>query len=221
MSKKLFLKILYGPLGLAIMASQSFGAITIIDEDFTGLSGALPNDAGNPVDNQDEWFRIGGHSSVDFGGTVDGSAIHMGFRYQNTNANFVSASVWDTSTTYAFSFDYVTSNTQLGGTLPSWIIGAGSGTDRFAANTIAGGDLNSTAGSHNVSITINQADLLSAGVTSGDNIYIRIEKPGSGGNGRSAIYEIDNVLLVDNVPEPSSTALLGLGAIGFLLRRRR
>lgn len=221
MSQKLFLKkLMFSPLAAAILSGPAFAATPIIDEDFTGLSGSLPNDGGNPVDNQDAWFRIGGATSTDFDGSVDGSAIHMGFRYHNTNANFVSSSTWDITATYTFSFDYITSNTQLNGTLPSWQIGAGDGTDRFLSDLVDSGSFISTAGTHDVNITITSTDLINAGVTMGDNIYIRFEKPGDGGALRSAVYQVDNVNL-SVVPEPSSAALLGLGGLALILRRRK
>jgi hypothetical protein len=50
----------------------------------------------------------------------------------------------------------------------------------------------------------------------GKDLAIRIHSWDSGGE-----VLIDNMLLTDNIPEPTTTALLGLGGLALILRRRK
>lgn len=54
-----------------------------------------------------------------------------------------------------------------------------------------------------------------------DTDILTVEFKGTGPGGFVDAQGIDNIQIVTIVPEPSSTALLGLGAAGLLLRRRR
>lgn len=68
-----------------------------------------------------------------------------------------------------------------------------------------------------------QYSFASGTVADGDQMFMvftRVETNPEAING-GAWFAIDDVSVDESVPEPSSTALLGLGAVGFLLRRRR
>ena len=87
-------------------------------------------------------------------------------------------------------------------------------TDHFTMTyTITGGDVIMTTAMNGGAVGI-AFDTLDSDFTNIDGIYFRA---GSGGN---AVF--DNVVVSDNiaVPEPSSAALLGLGGLALLLRRR-
>mgnify|MGYP001816938916 CR=1 FL=1 len=66
------------------------------------------------------------------------------------------------------------------------------------------------------SVTINSTD---AGITFTDTAKIRWAKIGTGQSNR--VYFDDVLITGTQVPEPTSTALLGLGGMALLLRRRR
>lgn len=67
-----------------------------------------------------------------------------------------------------------------------------------------------------IGATISNVSL--AGATSGDNIWVRFEAPRPGSNSTG---QMDNLTVTYTVPEPSSTALLGLGGLALILRRRK
>lgn len=64
------------------------------------------------------------------------------------------------------------------------------------------------------------SDNISATVANGGSLYLRWTGDDVSGSGSRDEFALDDVS-VDAVPEPSSTALLGLGGLALLLRRRK
>ena len=80
-------------------------------------------------------------------------------------------------------------------------------------------DTTSQAGASRVNITEDTTGILATGV---DQIRFTYTVPDPAGTQASpTIREIDVFGVATTIPEPSSTALLGLGTLGLLIRRRR
>ena len=68
--------------------------------------------------------------------------------------------------------------------------------------------------------TVGTNDVASFAIAAGDQISFVVGSNGNFGGGETAVQGIISVQEVA-IPEPSSLAILGLGAIGFVVRRRR
>lgn len=97
-------------------------------------------------------------------------------------------------------------------------ISGGAGFTPIAAIAFLPFDETGQEGSSRVNVTEDATGILATGV---DQIRFTYTVPDPAGTqGSPTIREID-VFGVATIPEPSSTALFGLGVLGLLLRRRR
>lgn len=92
------------------------------------------------------------------------------------------------------------------------------GTDVNTATTVAsdsGNDAGDGGGKN--ADEMHSFSYTSLAANPGDNIYLKLERDG----GSAFIFYDDVVVDATAVPEPSSTALLGLGSIALLMRRKK
>ncbi len=142
----------------------------------------------------------------------------MGFAYaRSETVSIHSDQTWDSSKDYTFTVDWSITDTGRAGEDFTISMGtAGSTLQNTADSTLV--SLNITAvpttlTMQTTSIFISGADIATAGAN-GQNIFL------------SALYSDGKVHHLESfeltaVPEPSSTALLGLGGLALILRRRR
>lgn len=111
--------------------------------------------------------------------------------------------------TVDFSVDYKIGGSGNEVTLSIDLVGTG------GEGTINLGSIDTTGGP----ASFTQLDLNGALVANTGNYELVFNLPNAGGQGRDV--HIDRVYLASAVPEPSSAALLGLGGVALILRRRK
>ena len=237
MKKKLLIT-----LGLACSTTLGHAALTAVaNGDFeSGIAYDLGASGDSSVGSGTDWFEsttgagqfadvISNSSHADFAAQFQGSGnIHI----QNSAASYIyqNLGTLGSETAASFTFDALervqangdfTVNVDLfssssfagaNGTDVSGaagVIALGSGTYRFLSDASLATNEDVTGASiPNLSL---------AAATAGDSIWLRVGTPRLAGD---ATMHIDN-LAVTYVPEPGSAALLGLGALSLLFRRRR
>ena len=96
-------------------------------------------------------------------------------------------------------------------------------TDGSSYTPVAAGSFTSTAaadGSPSWVSGVDYSDSISASVANGGSLYLRWTGDDSSGSGSRDEFALDDVS-ISAVPEPSSAALLGLGGLALVLRRRK
>lgn len=183
-------------------------------------------------------YSSAAYSGSLFFGPADNNGVHGGDGVNSEITFWLSASPGNT---YTVTYDLNTAVNALGydinsiQTIHAWSSNSGNQKNQnytVEVSTVAGGAAFSNiatvaflpftdtaqAGASKVNITESATNILATGV---DQIRFTYTIPaGASGQPSPTIREID-VFGVATVPEPSSTALFGLGALGLLLRRRR
>jgi hypothetical protein len=208
--------------------SQNFDSGLSASESFAGYHGG---DATNSVFGISAGTGTGGSSS--FQNLVSTAANGNGYAYAaaqlqekvitgNTSANL---------SDYTLSFDAMSTAGSLNLQIQTWSGANFGGTQGGTLNTAPtppgyGNDLSLSSSYQHYSLNLGNATIFpaSAGfLTTGGTWQIAWQLNG-GGNGvpSSLTFNVDNVLLtMTSVPEPSTLALAGLGAVGGLLALRR
>ncbi|MEJ6778047.1 MAG: PEP-CTERM sorting domain-containing protein [Akkermansiaceae bacterium] len=94
-------------------------------------------------------------------------------------------------------------------------------TDGSSYTPVAAGSFTSADGAGGSwTLGADYSDSISASVASGSSLFLRWSGDDESGSGSRDEFALDDVS-IDVVPEPSSTALLGLGGLALLARRRR
>lgn len=210
--------------GILACLSGTAGAVTIFTEDFNGY-------AGNQNDSQSDTALDVAHTGTVTGWSNSGSgtmhAVDLGssdwaimFYQNNVITQSVGIGANDSGTSYEVTFDYGTGvysqlsqKTEAVDGLLVEVLRADNSV--LASNTFTPGAWG--AGNYN----------LDAGLTGtlpyvGDGTGVVRLRIGPDGPLNSGNFEgeIDNIS-VDSVPEPTTTALLGLGGLALILRRRK
>ena len=212
-------------LGLALASTIAQGQINIINDDLNSYSGPTPGytfgDVLNPTRNYVAGVGVGG--SVGALVTSDFTAPGVGYggvAYQYQSGN----TVGNTSTSlgdYTLSFDALVNKANGGFTLivQAW---AGAGFSGAFSESKSPADISIATPNVFQHFTINLSTLTAGLAPNGGTIQIawQMNEYQFGGPGTGNEMVIDNIQL-QMVPEPSSLALVGLGAGLFALRRRK
>ena len=210
---------------LALTVNSAHAAITVTGGDFESPNigtlaqiNTIPNWFSNTIQYTD-WHNSSGYTD---NGTqsavlnnVGGSA---GYMYQ-------SLGTLDAGTTSLdWSFDHV------GYVINGNLRGAGPGEVRFFYGTDAGAgdgaDIDTLVGLTQIgsaasiptypgSNTLRSGSVDVSSLSAGETIWMDFTQTG----GNEATFDIDNVAVTANVPEPTTTALLGLGGLALIFRR--
>ncbi|MFT6792270.1 MAG: hypothetical protein ACJAR1_000249 [Rubritalea sp.] len=225
-------------LGLTLIAGSANAAIVFTDDFESPDVTAIQSDGNTSgAITTSQWVKATNGFGSNRQGTVDESHGDFtdpvgeqayAFRYTNSGITTTLGSIGTlmVNTTYTISFDIVTDGHNTGTAYTAGLVtfdGAGTRTsiNGSVANSTAsvlktiGG--NSTGTSYiPVSFSWTTGDAIASGTaTLGHDVALRFV-------GATSTAIIDNVLIdVTSVPEPSSTALLGLGGLAFILRKRR
>ena len=238
-------------LGASLALAATSSAVTIFEDDFDALSaGNLsgqggwtgptgPNVSTDPgsfgfsgnivsytaVDNQPSHslsgFNDTGIATIEFDLRINGDTNFtgitlgtsgLGFRVNRGNVNLFETDGGLISFDHNFSGDHVYHSVLT--IDPTAFGGAGSASLTFAQYTAE-----STTAAAVSAFTDEQLDLNGAGnaLSGSSHATLRLHNADSA----TSVARLDNLLITQAVPEPSSAALLGLGGLALILRRRK
>ena len=224
MTKKLLLSLGFAT---AALTSTSFGAV-IADWDFSGASGSLDDADITPGST-----LIGSSASGAISGITSSDLLSGGsLRYENGGGaagelNFKNFHITDAPGRGSYSFTLTADAgkeidiTSL--TMSSYRNGGGAPTQLQWFVTVDGG-LEQEYGTEQVGQTGAFAtDTFSESISGASSVKFEFRLDNATGNGNIHFndIQINGDIVTAAVPEPSSTALLGLGGLALILRRRK
>jgi len=207
-------------LSLTALASFSMAqAVTLLSYDFaTGLDGLASSVS--PYGFASIEIPTGGHWSLGTGNlTAIGDDIGTGVT-TDENGFFITYTISGLGA--GESIDLTNITYDYTGFASSTRVGAGAPGNPISINPADGDgsfDYATEAPAQSPAVAVN----LGTGLTNGDTVIIELGfRDGPNANGLT--YTVDNLVIegdVNTIPEPSSTALLGLAGMALILRRRR
>ena len=225
-------------LGTVVLGSYAHAAISFtgstLTQDFTGYDGSA-----GPVG----WDASGLSSGAGFSenrGSSTGGVTTGGTYAFDTGSGNIALGVQPGGSDFTAGYYELQVTNDSGATVTDWDVAFESlvyndqgransfdfsySTDGTSYTSVAGGSFTSVEvadGSPAWTTGASYSDTISASVASGGSLYLRWTGNDVSGGGSRDEFALDDVSVGESIPEPSSTALLGLGGLALILRRRK
>lgn len=240
MKKTLTMKKTLITLGTVALSSSAYAAISYtgstLTEDFTGYTGLLAPTAWDA-----DGFSSGAGFSELRGASTGGETTGGTYAFDIGSGN-VALGVQPGGSDFTPGFYQLEVTNDSGATVSNWAIAFESyqlnntdrgnsfdfsySTDGLAFTPVASGSFTSDAAALAAPVWesgVSYSENIAVTVANGGSLFLRWSGDDDSGAGSRDEFALDDVVIgaAAPVPEPSSTALLGLGGLALILRRRR
>ncbi len=203
---------LIGSVSMSFMPKTTQASIIIFEDEFDTSASPWTLTTGNTV------FKSGDHANaaINTSGTADHSGVHFdadGNEIATTNLHYAALNAGQN----ALASISTTVNLVAGDTYNVYFRYAGALQQQTARGTLTLGAESATTGTLTSSTTFYKTGTFSFTPTTTGSATLTLENPTIVAN---SDLLIDSVVVTSNIPEPSALALLAMGGLCFLRRRR-